>query len=111
MLIFNYIFFIGYVPTASMEPAIREGSLIFGIRAFPGLKRGDVVVFRHDGMLLVKRIEGAPGDIVDAADGRSAVPGGRYYMLGDNEENSVDSRCWDEPFVPSEEIIALIRAG
>ncbi len=28
-----------------------------------------------------------------------------YYLLGDNAADSVDSRCWDEPFVRKDDIL------
>jgi len=33
------------------------------------------------------------------------VPEGKYFMLGDNRRNSFDSRTWNDPFVPRENII------
>jgi len=109
LFLLKFVFFIGYVPTASMEPSIREDSLIFGARVFEKLEKGDVVVFMHEGRLLVKRIAGVQGDIVyNTADESMTVPFGCYYMLGDNAKDSVDSRSWDEPFVYEKDIIAVI---
>lgn len=36
------------------------------------------------------------------------VPEGCYYMLGDNRNNSEDSRFWVEPFVKESDIIAKV---
>ena len=109
LFLLKFVFFFGYVPTASMEPAIREGSFVFGVRACGELKRGDVVVFEHEGLLLVKRIAGVPGDAVYGAGGRAlTVPEGCYYVLGDNPEDSADSRQWSDPFVPAGRIIAKL---
>lgn len=33
-------------------------------------------------------------------------PEGCYYALGDNAENSLDFRYWEEPFVKEKEILA-----
>lgn len=109
LFLLRFVFFIGFVPSASMEPAIREGSLIFGVRVFGELRTGDVVVFEHHGWLLVKRIAGVPGDTVRDAGGQPmTVPDGCYFMLGDNEDKSLDSRYWDEPFVPRKNILAVL---
>ena len=116
------VFFVGYVPTASMEPTLKAGTYIFGIRNTSKLETGDIIVFHHDGQLLVKRIAGCPGDEIDQRDlaymktvaipvwndPLLTVPEGCYFVLGDNSENSIDSRYWDNPYVNQANIIARI---
>lgn len=108
-VLFKAVFLIGYVPTESMEPTIEKGSYIIGIRIFSELEVGDIIIFRHDGNLLVKRIAAVAGETVEKNGGQLTVPNGHYYVLGDYAENSYDSRYWDNPFVREEDIIAKLN--
>lgn len=107
-LLLRFVFLIGYVPTASMEPTLHQGSYILGIRCYGELKAGDIVVFEHEGKLLVKRIATVGGDKVMHTGQEWTVPNGCYYMLGDNAANSFDSRYWSEPFIPQTCIVAKL---
>jgi signal peptidase I len=164
------------VPTGSMKPTILEGDRIFVNKLAYGLKvpfttvhllrwdrpeRGEIVVFfsPKDGVRLVKRVVGLPGDVVEmnnerviingqiaqySADpklgaglpsaerpmhelamekllgqqhpvmatpgvramrnfGPVTVPAGQYLVLGDNRDNSADSRYIG--FVPQDSIV------
>lgn len=107
-ILFRFVLFIGYVPTESMEPTIPKGSCIVGTRIFGELEADDIIVFRHEGRLLVKRIKAVGGDVVTHKGKRMAVPEGRFYVVGDNQEVSGDSKIWEDPFVDLQEVTAVI---
>lgn len=108
LLLFRFVFLIGYVPSESMEPTLQKESFILGTRLFGDLKTGDIVVFEHEGTVMVKRIAACPGEEITVDGIRYYVPDGSYFMLGDNEDNSYDSRYWEEPYVSEEKIIAKL---
>ena len=123
IFLFQFVLFLGYVPSKSMEPTIPSGSLIIGNRLYGELHRGDIVIFKKDGRFLVKRITGISGDVIYFNDEDQSVsvnssidhisrilivPAGSYFVLGDNSEASVDSRCWDNPFIQESCIFAKV---
>lgn len=122
------------IPSASMAPTLEAGDQIVVTHYFGGAPdRGHVIVFESpDGdELLVKRVIGVPGDLVDARLGRVRLGGytlaepyvrrqaatgavspqivasGSYFVLGDNREESVDSRNWG--LVPHERVVGRAR--
>lgn len=100
--------------------------------------RGEVVMFTAPPNTtqespLLKRIIGMPGDTVLVKDGGVyingkrlsepyihvvtegtagpfKVPAGEYFMMGDNRNDSFDSRFWQNHFVPRKDIIGRIDA-
>ena len=124
-LLFQTVLLVGVVPSSSMEPTIPEGSIILGNRLVGSLGQGDIIVFRHGGKTLVKRIVAVGGDTVslDDQDGSFAVnqelatatrilivPKDYFFVVGDNHQNSFDSRFWEEPFVSAKWVLARVRA-
>jgi signal peptidase I len=102
------------IPTASMEPGVHQGDRILADKtAYHRMapKKGDVVIFVYPddrSKKFIKRIEALPGEVVTYADGTKApVPHGHVYVLGDNRENSIDSRQFG--FIPLRDIVGKAR--
>jgi len=82
----------------SMEPAYQRGDRVLVnrfayLRAKP--KTGDVVTVRRSGekeRLEVKRIAAGPGDEVENWGEARRLGPGEWWVLGDNPEESTDSR-------------------
>ena len=121
-LLMRFVILFGYVPTESMEPTLARGSYLIGTRIYFSLDEGDIIIFQSGGRLLVKRIAAVPGDTIDLdaliymasmeqpyrEDSILVVPEDCYFVLGDNTQNSYDSRYWDDPFVRKEDIVAKL---
>ncbi len=114
----------------SMSPTFESGNLVLSSRVVPSLRHGDVVVFQHDGETLVKRIAFVPGDRIlefkfrgqwiapgndfllavaanrHYAQRATTIPAGKIYVLGDNSDESVDSRTFGP--VPTSSIIGRV---
>ena len=84
---------IAIVVGPSMQPTLEDHSVHITVPD-PDPEIGDIVTFRHRGTLLIKRIVAGPGDTVDHWGYTLCLGHGQYYVVGDNYENSRDSRSF-----------------
>lgn len=133
----KFVFMISKSPTPSMDPTIKVKDFCFSSRlsyVTKTPKRGDIVVFKSKEFneLFGKRVIGIGGDEIKFLDGyvylngkrlkesylddsvetncnkTFTVPDNCYFMLGDNRENSLDSRFWKDPFISIKDIKAKV---
>ena len=99
-------------------------------------ERGDIAVFKYpdnEELLYVKRVIGLPGETVEIKDGMVyinesdepldekyiketpygdfgpyQVPADHYFMLGDNRNESLDSRFWENKFVEEDKMLGKV---
>lgn len=134
LLMNKYLIANAQVPTGSMETTVMAGDRIIVNRLsykFSDPKRGDIVTFLYpdDGeTLYLKRIIGLPKETVEGRNGviyidgeplaqdyttevsyddfgPYTVPEDCYFMMGDNRNDSWDSRYWEHKYVNREDII------
>ena len=128
------VLMLNFIPSGSMEGTIRTGDFVLGTRYDIGegdIERYDILVFAlpdEPDTVYIKRVIGLPGETVvvcdgsvyadgvrlddsfvknpmnTKGDGTYVVPDGCYFVMGDNRNQSDDSRFWTEKYVPVENV-------
>jgi len=78
------MFFLRRISGQSMMPVLRPGMIVVARVQRQGYESGDIVVFMHDGIEKIKRIDGVRGS-----------PGAEeMFVKGDNLPSSTDSHSF-----------------
>lgn len=134
VLISNLLLPILRIYGSSMSPTLVNGNIVTALRG-GSYERGDIVAFYYNDKILVKRIVGLPGEVIDidedgnvSVDGEPLdepyldekalgecdielpyqVPEGRYFVMGDNRGVSSDSRSSQVGCIAEEQVIGKL---
>ena len=142
LVVKTFLFQAFYIPSASMEPTLREGDRVLVNKLsydVHDINRGDIIVFElppekvgPDGIKdLIKRAIGLPGEVIETRDGivyidgkkidepylpegittnkppiaRQTVPEDHIFVMGDNRDNSADSRYSYRGTIPIDSVV------
>ena len=122
------------VTGTSMNPTLKNDEVLL-CNKLADIERGDIVAFYYNSKVLIKRVIGLPGDVIDIAeDGTVYVNGemldepyvsalafgeadqefpvqvqeSRYFLCGDNRPISIDSRSTTIGCIAEENIIGVV---
>lgn len=138
-VLFQTVWMLSLIPSESMAGTIEVGDVVVSSRldiSNKDIERYDILIFippDEPDVTYVKRVVGLPGETIEVSNGKIyadgvalddsfvyvpmnrngdgvfEVPEGCYFFLGDNRNNSKDSRFWEKKYVPIENIQAKAK--
>lgn len=129
-IISNYLISICVVHGNSMYPTYEDKDIVIEDKITRNYTRGDIVVIKKNNLKIIKRIVGCPFDNLSIKDGYLYVNNikyddllieeigilkdnitlkkDEYFVLGDNRNESIDSRYEEIGIIKKKEIIGKI---
>lgn len=132
MLIFQVRFY--KINGTSMEPTLEENEYVLTYKT--EYNSGDVIAYIHNDVVMIKRVIGLPGDVINMDDDGTVyvngneliedyikskalgdveiefpftVPYGTYFVLGDNRADSLDSRIVSIGCIYEDDVVGKVR--
>lgn len=119
---------------SSMTPTLQDGEIIFSVKT-SDFKLGEIIAFYYNNKILIKRVICGPGDWIDIDEDGTVyvnevkldepyvkekafgdcnielpfqVPEGKFFVMGDLRDTSIDSRNTAVGCVSEEQIVGKI---